>query len=111
MMALGAIYAIQDGGLSVPGDIAVVGYDDRPIASLSRPTITTVTLPCYEMGQASASLLLSVLQGRISNEEVRIRGELIVRQSSGAEEGKDAVPQQYITSLLRRAEPNSSQES
>jgi LacI family transcriptional regulator len=89
LMALGAIYAIQDAGLRVPDDIAVVGYDDREIASLSRPTITTVTLPCYEMGKASARLLMDLLAKRPAPEEpIMIRGELIVRESSGAPEGK-----------------------
>jgi LacI family transcriptional regulator len=101
LMALGAIYAIQEAGLRVPEDIAVVGYDDREIASLSQPTLTTVRLPCYEMGQASAKLLLSLLEkGRespnapkssdvpASPEPIKIQGQLIVRESCGAEEGK-----------------------
>lgn len=89
LMALGAIYAIQEAGLSVPEDIAVVGYDDREIASISRPTITTVTLPCYEMGEASAQLLLRRLQDQTEAEEpIKIRGKLIVRESCGAAQGK-----------------------
>jgi DNA-binding LacI/PurR family transcriptional regulator len=89
LMALGAIYAAQDAGLVVPGDVAVVGYDDREIASLSRPTITTVTLPCYEMGQASAKLLLRLLNKHEQpGAPVMMRGRLIVRESSGAPEGR-----------------------
>jgi LacI family transcriptional regulator len=89
LMALGAIYAIQEQGLRVPEDIAIVGYDDREIACLSRPTITTVTLPVYEMGQTSAHLLLDQLsKGNQVDEPVRIRGKLIVRESCGAVEGK-----------------------
>jgi LacI family transcriptional regulator len=89
LMALGAIYAIQGAGLRVPDDIAVVGYDDREIGSITRPTITTVSLPCYEMGQASAQLLLGLLDGQGENlEAIPIRGKLIVRESCGAAEGK-----------------------
>jgi LacI family transcriptional regulator len=88
-MALGAIYAIQEAGLLVPDNIAVVGYDDREIASIARPTITTVTLPCYEMGQASAQMLLNIFSNkREAIEPIRIKGRLIIRESSGAEEGK-----------------------
>lgn len=89
LMALGAIYAIQEAGLRVPEDIAVVGYDDREIASIARPTLTTVRMPCYEMGQASAKLLLGLLerQGE-SAEPIKLQGQLIVRESSGAAEGK-----------------------
>jgi DNA-binding LacI/PurR family transcriptional regulator len=97
LMALGAIYAIQEAGLCVPEDIALVGYDDREIAGLSRPTITTVTLPCYEMGQASARLLLSRLENQGETEEpIRIRGKLIIRESCGAETGQ-ASPERYRT--------------
>jgi LacI family transcriptional regulator len=91
LMALGAIYAIQDAGMNVPGDIAVVGYDDREIASQARPGITTVTLPCYELGQASAQLLLRLLDNQEQVEEsIRIRGRLIVRESCGAADGKQS---------------------
>ncbi len=89
LMALGAIYAIQSAGLRVPEEIAVVGYDDREIASLSRPTITTVTLPCYEMGMASARLLLDLLNKHVEvSDAIVTRGRLIVRESSGDPEGK-----------------------
>ena len=95
LMALGAIYAIQQAGLRVPQDIAVAGYDDREIASISRPTITTVRMPCYEMGQAAAGLLLGLLDTQRAfpdsseragslqaGEPIKIPGELIVRESS-----------------------------
>lgn len=89
LMGLGAIYAIQDAGLRVPEDIALVGYDDREIASLSRPKITTVSLPCYEMGQTSAQLLLSQLDNQTDTvEPIRVRGKLIIRESCGARGGK-----------------------
>jgi LacI family transcriptional regulator len=97
LMALGAIYAIQEAGLRVPEDIALVGYDDREIASLVRPTISTVTLPCYEMGQASAQLLLRRLENQGEMDEpVRIKGKLIIRESCGAEKG-NASPERYRT--------------
>lgn len=84
LMAVGAIYAWRDAGLAVPGDIAVVGYDDRDIAAIFRPAITTVTLPCYDMGEASAQMLLELMAGRGGVvEEVKVRGRLIVRESCG----------------------------
>ncbi len=97
LMALGAMYAIQEAGLRVPEDIAVVGYDDREIAGLARPLITTVSLPCYEMGQRSAELLLQLLEKKINAvEPIRIPGKLIVRESSGALRAKMPLAQ-YIT--------------
>jgi DNA-binding LacI/PurR family transcriptional regulator len=103
LMALGAIFAIQEVGLHVPGDIAVVGYDDREIASISRPTITTVTLPCYEMGQTSARLLLDLLGKQEGSEEpVRIQGKLIVRESCGASMGKVPLEKYQTHTTPRR---------
>lgn len=99
LMALGAIYAIQEAGLRVPEDIAIVGYDDREITSLSRPTITTVTLPCYEMGEKSAQLLLRRLENPLDTfdeEPVRVQGKLVVRDSCGADKGK-TPPERYRT--------------
>jgi LacI family transcriptional regulator len=84
-MAFGALHAVQEAALRVPDDIAVIGYDDQQIARLSRPSITTVTLPCYDMGLASAQLLIGLLDGQgLPAQPIRLRGNLIVRQSSGA---------------------------
>jgi len=106
MMALGAIHAIQDVGLHVPDDVAVVGYDDRTIAAMARPTITTVSLPCYEMGVVSARLLLRLLNGlAIDTEEIKVKGKLIVRQSCGAKEGRQTLPEMYFSLSPRRASP------
>ena len=54
------------------------------IAAIFRPSLTTVTLPCYEMGQASAELLLDRMADKDEPVgEVKIRGSLIVRESCG----------------------------
>jgi DNA-binding LacI/PurR family transcriptional regulator len=88
-MALGAIYAFQDAGLSVPGDIAVVGYDDRDVANFSKPTITTVRSPSFEMGKLAAQLILNRLESQKEIQDpIRVPGQLIVRESCGALHGK-----------------------
>ncbi len=85
LMAAGAMYAIFDAGLHVPQDVAVVGYDNREIARIFRPSLTTVVLPLYGMGEASAQMLLDLLAGREEPQaEVKIRGRLIIRESCGA---------------------------
>ncbi|MCL5997308.1 MAG: LacI family transcriptional regulator [Chloroflexi bacterium] len=89
LMALGAVYAIQDAGLHIPQGVAVVGYDNRNFTGFVRPAITTVTLPCYEMGEASAKLLLDLINDGVKeNEPIEVKGELIVRESCGANPGK-----------------------
>ena len=104
LMALGAIYAIQDAGLNVPKDIAVVGYDDRDFASFSNPTITTVCSPSFEMGQLAAQLILNRLENQIEiKDPMRVQGRLIIRESCGAEPGK--IPLEHYVSHTIPPEP------
>ena len=104
LMALGAIYAIQDAGLNVPKDIAVVGYDDRDLASFSNPTITTVCPPSFEMGQLAAQLILNRLENQIEIEDpIRVQGRLIIRESCGAEQ--DRIPPEHYVSHTIPPEP------
>jgi DNA-binding LacI/PurR family transcriptional regulator len=85
LMAIGAIYALQHMGLNVPGDVAVVGYDNREVARLLRPRLTTVAMPVYEMGFRAATLLLQQIDGGLQDfDEIRIPGTLYVRESCGA---------------------------
>ena len=89
LMALGVIYAVQDAGLQVPNDIAVVGYDDRDFAGFVRPAITTVTMPCEAMGRLSAEFLLRLIDQEVDViEPTLVQGELVVRQSCGAATGE-----------------------
>lgn len=86
LMAIGVLNTARRLGLSVPENLAIVGYDDREIASLVQPALTTVSLPCYEMGLGSASMLYSIIKKEPDTEkEVRIKGQLIIRDSCGSE--------------------------
>jgi DNA-binding LacI/PurR family transcriptional regulator len=103
LMALGAVYAIQDAGLSVPRDMAVVGYDNRDFAKIVRPKITTVVMPVYEMGRvATESLLEQIADGREDMEEIKVRGELIIRDTCGADEIHKAREELSPTTAFRR---------
>lgn len=96
-MAFGAIRAIQEKGLRVPEDIAVTGYDDDEVAKVCTPTITTVSLPLFKMGQVAAQGLLGQLTTGITPEhETQIRSELIIRQSCGAPEGRHVLATDYF---------------
>jgi LacI family transcriptional regulator len=88
IMALGAIYALQDAGLRIPNDVAIVGYDDRDFAAWVRPPLTTVQMPSFEMGQAAAKLLLQQLVGEEPEDATQIPGKLIIRDSCGAKNRK-----------------------
>ncbi|PWU53922.1 LacI family transcriptional regulator [Micromonospora globispora] len=66
LMAFGALRTLREAGRRVPEDVAVVGFDDAPIARQAEPPLTTVFQPVEEMGRQMARLLVS----RISGEEV-----------------------------------------
>lgn len=103
LMALGAIYAIEDAGLSVPDDIAVVGYDNREFTWIVRPNITTVIMPVYEMGRIAAEILLQqIVDGTNEHEEVKVKGELIVRDTCGASESQKSTRSFDRNTSLRR---------
>ena len=103
LMALGAIYAIQDSGLSVPQDIAVVGYDNREFTGIVRPNITTVVMPVYEMGRIAAEILLKqIADGTRENDEVKVKGELIIRDTCGASESQKTERRFERNTSLRR---------
>ena len=58
MMAVGAMAALEERGLRVPADVAVIGYDDINIASVMRPRLSTVAQPKYEMGWIAAETVI-----------------------------------------------------
>jgi DNA-binding LacI/PurR family transcriptional regulator len=83
--AIGAIRALKDAGLSVPGDVSVVGFDDIQSAAYSTPSLTTVRQPLAEMGQRGAQVLLERIgkNGTEHPSEIVMAPELVVRESSG----------------------------
>ncbi|EFH84016.1 LacI family DNA-binding transcriptional regulator [Ktedonobacter racemifer] len=63
LSALGALHYLAEHKIAVPEEVAVIGFDDIPTASLVHPPLTTIHQPIYEMGAASARLLLERIQG------------------------------------------------
>jgi len=87
-MAADAIMAAQAAGLSVPDDIAVVGFDDGPVASYTNPPLTTVSQPVYELGWQAARLALDISRAdrdtaAVAPRLVQLPTKLVVRQSCG----------------------------
>ncbi len=80
-MALGALQALEDGGLRVPEDMAVTGFDDLPLETFSQAQLTTVHQPLLEIGRAAAQLLLEQLSGG-SPRSVMFTPRLIVRRTA-----------------------------
>jgi LacI family transcriptional regulator len=88
-MAIGAMRAVREAGLRVPEDIAFVGFDDLPIATLSDCPLTTVHQPIFEFGVKAVEMLIDLIENGIRPARRVIMGtELIIRDSCGAFRGK-----------------------
>lgn len=83
--ALGAIQALNEAGLRVPQDVAIVGFDDIDIATRSTPQLTTMRQPVQEKGREALALLLSILdQPKSAPRRVILPTQLVIRDSCGA---------------------------
>ena len=83
--ALEALNVAKRRGLSVPDDLAIVGFSDDPMSALIEPGLTTVAQPVNEIGQQTANLLLRQLQakeGEFEPERIILPTSLIVRGST-----------------------------
>jgi LacI family transcriptional regulator len=85
LLAVGALTALRDAGLDVPGDVAVVGMDNTELSRLTWPTLTTIDLGSAERARIAAELLLRRIErpGR-KVRTVGVEPALVVRASSGA---------------------------
>jgi DNA-binding LacI/PurR family transcriptional regulator len=81
LSAAGAISVLLQNGVSVPGKVKVVGFDDSPVASRNQPSITTIRQPIRELGAEVAASLLAILDGK-TVEDKMLDVKLIKRQSS-----------------------------
>ena len=85
VLALGAIRAVRRAGLSVPGDVSVVGYDDSAWLNCTDPPLTTVRQPIESMGKSAVALLVNQMETVIAHpEELLFEPELVVRGSTGS---------------------------
>jgi DNA-binding LacI/PurR family transcriptional regulator len=82
MLALGVLRALQ-GKVDVPTEISVVGFDDLFFAPFLCPPLTTVRQPKKEMGRLAMELVLKLLAGEETEKIIQVKGELIIRQSTG----------------------------
>ncbi len=88
-IALGVMRAMHAAGLSVPGNVSVVGFDDTPVAEFLTPPLTTVRLDFAELGRACFTLLRSLMEPSAKNAATdelhaqRPEPELIIRESAG----------------------------
>ncbi|MBZ0276073.1 MAG: LacI family DNA-binding transcriptional regulator, partial [Anaerolineae bacterium] len=81
-VAVGALHACHELGRRVPQDVAIVGFDNIPLASLVFPTLTTLHIDKRSTGATAIDLLISRIQGGDEPTEIVIDPELIIRESA-----------------------------
>ncbi len=85
IMAIGAMRAAREAGLRIPQDIAFVGFDDLPIATLPDVQLTTVRQPVAQFGARAVEILLDLIENGINPpRHIVMETELIIRNSCGA---------------------------
>jgi LacI family transcriptional regulator len=82
-MAVGALHALRERGLRVPDQVALIGYDDLPLAAAATPPLTSVRQPIGEMAANAVRLLVEQIRGQGPVTSVRLPARLVIRESSG----------------------------
>lgn len=82
-MALAALEVARGKGLEVPGDLSLVSFDNTPIVRFSRPALTAVDQPIAEVVARAVELLLDGGEAREPPQPVVVRGNFVVRESTG----------------------------
>jgi LacI family transcriptional regulator len=83
MSAIGALAALADAGLSVPGDMSLVTFNDHPFAAHTAPPLTTVRMPNFKMGQEAVRMLLQAFDGKpVEDLMIDDAPEIIARAST-----------------------------
>lgn len=80
--AFGAMMECRRMGLSMPGDIAIAGFGDYEIASISEPGITTVNVDAYGIGQQAAEQMIAMLEDRSAATTIRTNYQVLLRGST-----------------------------
>jgi len=82
LIAIGAMRCLRDSGLAVPQDVSIVGFDDIPVCSKLIPTLTSVSLDFYELGEVCADLLARMMGRRETQvERILLTHRLVLRES------------------------------
>ena len=83
LVAIGALQASHDLALTIPDDLAIVGFDDIPVAALVTPALTTCHVSRYEMGVKAMNMLMERINGCTTEcQQVVLQPELIIRASA-----------------------------
>jgi LacI family transcriptional regulator len=83
LLALGALAVLREHGVSCPDDISLVGYNDTPMTAFTCPTLTTISLPGYELGRLAAEMAVTLIEApQTPPAQLTLPPTLVVRDSS-----------------------------
>jgi LacI family transcriptional regulator len=83
--AIGALHALREAGLSVPGDMSVISYDDLPLAEHLQPPLTTIAMPLVELGRTAVDAICAQLNGGGPKDvTINTRPEVVIRSSTSS---------------------------
>jgi LacI family transcriptional regulator, galactose operon repressor len=103
LMAIGAILAAEHLEMSVPDDVAIVGFDDIPMAAMIAPPLTTMRIAQYELGSLTGQLIMEHLKSKAPiPKSILYPVELQMRGSCGAEEFTRDQKQQLLENLISK---------
>jgi LacI family transcriptional regulator len=84
VVAFGAMAAIRERGLTIPGDISLIGFDDVPVSRYVDPSLSTIQLPVVELARRASEMVVSLIHGEQPEQrQVLLDANLLVRKSSG----------------------------
>lgn len=90
LVAAGAMRALKADGIRVPGDVAVVGYDNIVFSSMFTPSLTTIDAPTYDLGRRASTMLFDRMQGKGWGVDIVLQPRLVVRESTlGTDAGEE----------------------
>jgi LacI family transcriptional regulator len=82
ILAIGCMRELKKLGVTIPGDMAVIGFDNISLCELVEPALSTIGQPIVTMGTAAAHILIDKLNGKTGPDKIIFPGELILRQST-----------------------------
>ncbi|HEX4737080.1 MAG TPA: LacI family DNA-binding transcriptional regulator [Allosphingosinicella sp.] len=92
-MALGCLHALKNAGIAVPGDVALAGFDDIPVARFLDPPLTTAGVPIAEMGREAVEYCVKLVRGELTKPVHKVFAPaLAVRASSANKKGEAERP-------------------
>jgi LacI family transcriptional regulator len=84
MMALGVMQECRAAGLTIPGDVSIIGFDDIALASLTDPPLTTVSLSRQTLGRQAVDAIIAMMgHSERQGVQIPITTSLVIRQSTG----------------------------